>query len=178
MRLHWRVQKTLGSFLRHYGTAQIRPGLIRDVWQPVIGLEIHAQISSASKLFSRVGTRFGAPPNSQVGVFESAHPGTLPVLNKRCVEAAIKTALALQATVNKTSWFVRKHYFYPDLPAGYQITQLDHPIASDGHLDFIVYNAAVHRKPYRHSVKLIQIQLEEDSGKSIHDKENHRSPRW
>ncbi|XP_063585494.1 glutamyl-tRNA(Gln) amidotransferase subunit B, mitochondrial-like [Penaeus indicus] len=174
MRLHWRVHKTLGNFLRHYGTAQIRPGLIRDIWQPVIGLEIHAQISSTSKLFSRVGTRFGAPPNSQVGVFESAHPGTLPVLNKRCVEAAIKTALALQATVNKTSWFVRKHYFYPDLPAGYQITQLDHPIASDGHLDFIVYNAAVHRKPYRHSVKLIQIQLEEDSGKSIHDKENHR----
>nr|XP_053641409.1 glutamyl-tRNA(Gln) amidotransferase subunit B, mitochondrial-like [Cherax quadricarinatus] len=146
----------------------------RDYWEPVIGLEIHAQISSISKLFSRVGTRYGAPPNTQVGIFESAHPGTLPVLNKRCVEAGIKTALAFGATVNKISLFDRKHYFYPDLPAGYQITQLDYPLASNGRLEFIVLNSSLHKHPYRHSVDLLQLQLEEDSGKSIHDKDNNR----
>lgn len=173
MRRRWDLRHQLWHFYKHYSTAN-KPSLIRDIWQPVIGLEIHAQISSASKLFSRVNTKYGAPPNTQVGIFESAHPGTLPVLNKRCVEAAVKTALALNATVNKVSSFDRKHYFYPDLPAGYQITQLEHPIASKGYLEFVVYNAGVHRRPYYHTVDLIQIQLEEDSGKSIHDTDNNR----
>ncbi|XP_050738169.1 glutamyl-tRNA(Gln) amidotransferase subunit B, mitochondrial-like [Eriocheir sinensis] len=152
---------------------QYKPAL-RNEWQAVVGLEIHAQISSASKLFSRVSTKYGAPPNTQVGIFESAHPGTLPFLNKRCVEAAIKTAIALDATVNKTSRFDRKHYFYPDLPAGYQITQAEFPIASNGKLDFIVYDPSVQKLPYRRSVDLIQLQLEEDSGKSIHDTDCNR----
>ncbi|XP_076068019.1 glutamyl-tRNA(Gln) amidotransferase subunit B, mitochondrial [Oratosquilla oratoria] len=160
---------------RSYSLAvKTKPSVKRKVWQPVIGLEIHVQISSESKIFSRIPTKYGAPPNSQVGVFEAAHPGTLPVLNKKCVEIAVKTALALGCTVNKVSRFDRKHYFYPDLPAGYQITQLDHPIASRGHLEFHVYNSAVHKKPYRHGVDIVQIQLEEDSGKSLHDSENHR----
>lgn len=173
MKSQWNFRHHLRHMHKHYSTAH-KPSLIREKWQPVIGLEIHAQISSASKLFSRVKTKYGAPPNTQVGIFESAHPGTLPVLNKRCVEAAVKTALALNATVNKVSSFDRKHYFYPDLPAGYQITQLDHPIASKGYLEFVVYNAGVHHRPYYHSVDLVQIQLEEDSGKSIHDTDNNR----
>ncbi|XP_071524686.1 uncharacterized protein GatB isoform X2 [Panulirus ornatus] len=174
MRYQWRLSKNLPNIIQYYSSAQCNPALLRDVWQPVIGLEIHAQISSASKLFSRVSTTYGAPPNTQVGIFESSHPGTLPVLNKRCVEAGIKTALAFGATVNKMSQFDRKHYFYPDLPAGYQITQFYHPLASNGRIEFIVYNPAVHKFPYRHSVELIQLQLEEDSGKSIHDKDNNR----
>ncbi|KAG0726931.1 Glutamyl-tRNA(Gln) amidotransferase subunit B, mitochondrial [Chionoecetes opilio] len=146
----------------------------RGEWEPVIGLEIHAQITSVSKLFSRVSTEYGAPPNTQVGLFESAHPGTLPFLNKRCVEAAIKTAIALGATVNKMSRFDRKHYFYPDLPAGYQITQAEFPLASNGKLDFMVHDPEVLKAPYRHAVDLIQLQLEEDSGKSIHDTDSNR----
>ncbi|CAL4152692.1 unnamed protein product, partial [Meganyctiphanes norvegica] len=173
MRPQWKLQHQLRHLQRHYSISH-KPSLIRDTWQPVIGLEIHAQISSASKLFSRVNTKYGAPPNTQVGIFESAHPGTLPVLNKKCVEGAVKTALALNAKVNNVSRFDRKHYFYPDLPAGYQITQLDHPIASNGSLKFVVYNAGVHRRPYYHTVELIQLQLEEDSGKSIHDTDNNR----
>ncbi|XP_045133440.1 glutamyl-tRNA(Gln) amidotransferase subunit B, mitochondrial-like [Portunus trituberculatus] len=146
----------------------------RNGWEAVIGLEIHAQISSASKLFARTSTEYGAPPNTQVSIFESAHPGTLPVLNKRCVEAAVKTAVALSATINKISRFDRKHYFYPDLPAGYQITQSEFPLASNGKLEFITYNPSVHKFPYRRSVDLIQLQLEEDSGKSIHDTDSNR----
>lgn len=157
-----------------YCTAQFKPALFRDVWQPVIGLEVHAQILSASKLFSRVCAKYGAPPNTQVGIFEAAHPGTLPVLNRKCVEAAVKTALALGAQINKVSRFDRKHYFYPDLPAGYQITQKDNPIASNGYLKYIVSNPTSHVKHYRHGVQLIQLQLEEDSGKSIHDADYDR----
>ncbi|KAK7063261.1 hypothetical protein SK128_028364 [Halocaridina rubra] len=159
---------------KFYSTVNIKPALYRNVWRPVIGLEVHAQILSASKLFSRVCAKYGAPPNTQVGIFEAAHPGTLPVLNKRCVEAAINTALALQAQVNKVSRFDRKHYFYPDLPAGYQITQKDCPIASNGRINFIVSNPASNPKIYHHSVRLVQLQLEEDSGKSIHDAEFNR----
>lgn len=159
---------------RYYCTTQFKPALIRDVWQPVIGLEVHAQILSASKLFSRVGAKYGAPPNTQVGIFEAAHPGTLPTLNKRCVEAAIKTALALQAQVVRVSRFDRKHYFYPDLPAGYQITQKDCPIAKDGFISFNVPVQEYSMKFYSHSVRLTQLQLEEDSGKSIHDAKSNR----
>ncbi|XP_064078843.1 glutamyl-tRNA(Gln) amidotransferase subunit B, mitochondrial-like isoform X3 [Macrobrachium nipponense] len=178
--------KSVNNF-RYYGTTQFKPALIRDMWQPVIGLEVHAQILSASKLFSRVGAKYGAPPNTQVGIFEAAHPGTLPILNKRCVEAAIKTALALQAQVIKVSHFDRKHYFYPDLPdsslgiilsnifqAGYQITQKDSPVAKDGCISFNVPVQECSMKFYSHAVRLTQLQLEEDSGKSIHDAKSNR----
>lgn len=144
-------------------------------WSPVVGLEIHAQISSKSKLFSSAGTLFAAPPNMQVSYVDVALPGTLPVLNKRCVEAGVLTALALNCNINKESSFDRKHYFYPDLPAGFQITQQHAPIADSGLLEFVVYNPAVGRRPQLCKARMKQLQLEQDSGKSLHDDENQRS---
>uniref|UniRef100_A0A8C6UZR1 Glutamyl-tRNA amidotransferase subunit B n=1 Tax=Neogobius melanostomus TaxID=47308 RepID=A0A8C6UZR1_9GOBI len=102
----------------------------------VVGLEIHAQIRSNTKLFSASAVRFSSPPNSLVSFFDASLPGTLPVLNKRCVEAAVMTGLALNCTINQKSLFDRKHYFYADLPAGYQITQQRRPIAVDGVLNY------------------------------------------
>lgn len=103
-------------------------------WEYVIGLEIHAQIASNSKLFSGSPTEFGSAPNTQVSLIDAAMPGMLPVLNEYCVEQAIKTGLALNAKINKTSIFDRKNYFYADLPQGYQISQFYHPIVQDGYV--------------------------------------------
>nr|XP_035948505.1 glutamyl-tRNA(Gln) amidotransferase subunit B, mitochondrial isoform X3 [Halichoerus grypus] len=138
-------------------------------WAAVVGLEIHAQISSNSKLFSGSQVHFAAPPNSLVSFFDASLPGTLPVLNRRCVEAAVMTGLALNCRINKKSLFDRKHYFYADLPAGYQITQQRLPIAVNGSL---AYSVCVGKKPSQVSTKTVrikQIQLEQDSGKSLHD---------
>ncbi|XP_041116299.1 glutamyl-tRNA(Gln) amidotransferase subunit B, mitochondrial isoform X2 [Polyodon spathula] len=138
-------------------------------WVGVVGLEIHAQIHSNSKLFSESGVLFAAPPNSLVSYFDASLPGTLPVLNRRCVEAAVMTSLALNCTINKKSLFDRKHYFYADLPAGYQITQQRLPIAVAGSL---TYNLLVRQKwdqVVTKTVRIKQIQLEQDSGKSLHD---------
>ncbi|CAG0922183.1 unnamed protein product [Notodromas monacha] len=137
-------------------------------WRTVVGLEVHAQIKSKSKLFSQAGTAFRAAPNALVSPFDAGHPGTLPVLNKRCVEAGVATALALNCRINNVSTFDRKHYFYADLPAGYQITQQRLPLAVDGFLEFPVFNNDV-LKMYRSKIK--QIQLEQDSGKSLHDED-------
>ncbi|XP_069686589.1 glutamyl-tRNA(Gln) amidotransferase subunit B, mitochondrial [Periplaneta americana] len=144
-------------------------------WKAVVGLEIHAQISTKSKLFSGAGTEFGAPVNTNVSLFDAAIPGTLPVLNRRCVEAGVFTALALSCRVNPISLFDRKHYFYADLPAGYQITQQRLPLAQEGELEFHVFTPGVHRKPYTKKSHIKQIQLEQDSGKSLHDEELRRS---
>ncbi|XP_071847272.1 glutamyl-tRNA(Gln) amidotransferase subunit B, mitochondrial-like isoform X1 [Apostichopus japonicus] len=144
-------------------------------WLAVIGLEIHAQIASHSKLFSGSKVKFMAPPNQLVSFFDAALPGTLPVLNKYCVEASILTALALSCKINKKSLFDRKHYFYADMPAGYQITQQRKPIASNGHLLFNVYDDVKREKPRRHRVNIKQIQLEQDSGKSLHDEEKQQT---
>ncbi|CAL1267446.1 unnamed protein product [Larinioides sclopetarius] len=130
-------------------------------YEGVVGLEVHAQINSKSKLFSNSPAEFGAPTNTKVSFFDAAFPGTLPVLNKSCVEAGILTALACNCTVNKMSTFDRKHYFYPDLPAGYQITQQFKPLASNGHIKFFVPECTAFIK---------QIQLEQDSGRSFHVK--------
>ncbi|KFP54922.1 hypothetical protein N323_02221, partial [Cathartes aura] len=138
-------------------------------WVPVVGLEIHAQISSKSKLFSGSQVQFAAPPNSLVSFFDASLPGTLPVLNRRCVEAAVMTGLALNCSINKKSLFDRKHYFYADLPAGYQITQQRVPIAVNGSLS---YSRCVDNKMSQmvtKTVRIKQIQLEQDSGKSLHD---------
>lgn len=113
-------------------------------WKTVVGLEVHAQISSNSKLFSGARTEFGALVNNCVSPFDAAIPGTLPVLNRRCVEAAVLTAIALDCTINRVSTFDRKHYFYADLPAGYQITQQRAPIAQDGKLEFQVSRHSFH----------------------------------
>ncbi|MGN7661871.1 MAG: Asp-tRNA(Asn)/Glu-tRNA(Gln) amidotransferase subunit GatB [Anaplasma sp.] len=129
-------------------------------WEMVIGLEVHAQVVSESKLFSGASTAVCTSPNAQVALFDVAMPGTLPVLNSYCVEQAIRTALALSCTVHKRSVFDRKNYFYPDLASGYQITQFYFPIATDGH---IVLDTTQGKR-----VKIARIHLEQDAGKSVH----------
>uniref|UniRef100_A0AAX7UTH3 Glutamyl-tRNA(Gln) amidotransferase subunit B, mitochondrial n=1 Tax=Astatotilapia calliptera TaxID=8154 RepID=A0AAX7UTH3_ASTCA len=124
---------------------------------------------SSTKLFSGAPVRFSAPPNSLVSFFDASLPGTLPVLNKRCVEAAVMTGLALNCAVNRKSLFDRKHYFYADLPAGYQITQQRLPIAVDGVLTYSLLGGKKRNQVMRQNVTIKQIQLEQDSGKSLHD---------
>lgn len=144
-------------------------------YESVIGLEVHAQISSKSKLFSSAGTSYTSAPNSEVSFFDTALPGTLPVLNRRCVESAITTGLALNCQIAKRSLFDRKHYFYADIPQGFQITQQRDPIASNGFIEFIVDNTHSQSKAYIKRSLLKQIQLEQDSGKSLQDDINNRS---
>lgn len=141
----------------------------------VVGLEIHAQIQSTSKLFSGSHVGFLAPPNSLVSHFDASLPGTLPVLNRRCVEAAVLTGLALNCTINRKSLFDRKHYFYADMPAGYQITQQRLPIAVDGTLVYSLFEGRKRNQVVTKSVKIKQIQLEQDSGKSLHDNERSQT---
>lgn len=132
-------------------------------WELIIGLEVHAQVSSNTKLFSGAKVGFGAGPNEQVSLVDAAMPGMLPVLNKFCVEQAIKTGLGLRAVINRFSRFDRKNYFYPDLPQGYQISQLYHPIVGEGEVlvETDAENAIV--------VRIERLHLEQDAGKSIHD---------
>jgi len=132
-------------------------------WEYVIGLEVHAQISSKAKLFSETATEFGAEPNSQVSLVDAAMPGMLPVLNKYCVEQAIKTGLAIDAKINKMSIFDRKNYFYADLPQGYQISQFYSPIVEHGVLKITLENGE------EKDIRINRIHLEQDAGKSIHD---------
>ncbi|MBN8827628.1 MAG: Asp-tRNA(Asn)/Glu-tRNA(Gln) amidotransferase subunit GatB [Sphingobacteriia bacterium] len=136
-------------------------------WEIVIGLEVHAQVTSNAKLFSSASTKFGAEPNSQVSFIDAAMPGMLPKLNKFCVEQAVKTGLGLNAEINLESRFDRKNYFYPDLPQGYQITQFFKPIVDKGYIN-IRLNDGSHKK-----VGIHHIHLEQDAGKSLHD----QSPR-
>lgn len=132
-------------------------------YEVVIGCEIHAQIASNSKLFSRAATNFGAEQNSQVSLVDAAMPGMLPVINEECVRQAVKTGLALNAEINLFSAFDRKNYFYPDLPQGYQISQFSNPIVGEGSIDIITENG------YKKTVRIERIHLEQDAGKSIHD---------
>ncbi len=135
--------------------------LIRS-YEVVIGLETHAQLSTASKIFSGASTQFGAPPNTQACAVDLALPGTLPVMNRGAVERAIRFGLAVGATVAPLSIFARKNYFYPDLPKGYQISQYETPVVQGGHVEFVL-----HGKP--RSVRLTRAHLEEDAGKSLHE---------
>ncbi|XP_065110765.1 glutamyl-tRNA(Gln) amidotransferase subunit B, mitochondrial [Paramisgurnus dabryanus] len=141
----------------------------------VVGLEVHAQIHSKSKLFSGSHVRFLAPPNSLVSHFDASLPGTLPVLNRRCVEAAVMTGLALNCTINRKSLFDRKHYFYADMPAGYQITQQRLPIAVNGILVYSHFEGRRRNQVLSKSVRIKQIQIEQDSGKSLHDDEQNQT---
>ncbi|RIK80240.1 Asp-tRNA(Asn)/Glu-tRNA(Gln) amidotransferase GatCAB subunit B [candidate division KSB1 bacterium] len=134
-------------------------------YEPVIGLEVHAQLSTESKIFSSVSTTFGAAPNSQVSPVCAGLPGVLPVLNRKAVEFAIKMGLATNCKIAPFSLFARKHYFYPDLPKGYQISQYEEPLCEHGWLDLELENGT-HKR-----VRIIRIHLEEDAGKSIHAEE-------
>lgn len=142
--------------------AQIIKGTTGD-WEVVIGLEVHAQIDSQSKLFSRSSTDFGAEPNTQVSIIDAALPGALPSINQKCVEAAILTGLGLNAQINLRSVFDRKNYFYPDLPQGYQISQFKYPIIGKGIIDLYMPSGE-HR-----AIGVTRLHLEQDAGKSLHD---------
>ena len=134
----------------------------KSKWEVIIGLEVHAQVLSKSKLFSSSPTKFGAEPNTQVSLVDSAFPGMLPVINQFCIEQSIKTGLGLKAKVNLNSVFDRKNYFYPDLPQGYQISQYKNPIVGEGEV--------VLDMPYgTKKVGIERLHLEQDAGKSIHD---------
>jgi aspartyl-tRNA(Asn)/glutamyl-tRNA(Gln) amidotransferase subunit B len=132
-------------------------------FEPVIGLEVHIQLLTATKIFCSCSTRFGALPNTNVCPVCLGMPGTLPVLNKKVVEFATRAAMALNCRINKTSIFARKNYFYPDLPKGYQISQYDKPLAEHG---FIEISAADKRKK---KIGITRVHLEEDAGKSMHE---------
>ena len=138
-------------------------------WEAVIGLEVHAQVISESKLFSSSSTKFGAAPNENVSFVDAALPGVLPVLNSFCVDQAIKTGLGLNGTVNLVSRFDRKNYFYADLPQGYQISQYKYPIISGGYIDIEKADGSIRR------VNLERIHIEQDAGKSIHDQSPTKS---
>ncbi|MBP6345094.1 Asp-tRNA(Asn)/Glu-tRNA(Gln) amidotransferase subunit GatB [Neisseriaceae bacterium CLB008] len=131
-------------------------------WEVVIGLEVHVQLNTVSKIFSGASTAFGAEPNAHASVVELALPGVLPVMNKAAVEKAIKLGLALNATINQKNIFDRKNYFYPDLPKGYQISQMDKPIVEFGKLDIIVGDT-------KKTINVTRAHLEEDAGKSVHE---------
>src|SRR5215475_4973012 len=137
-------------------------------WEVVIGLEVHAQVSSKAKLFSCAATAFGGEPNSHVSLIDAAMPGMLPVINEECVAQAVRTGLGLKAKINRRSVFDRKNYFYPDLPQGYQISQYKHPIVGEG----IV---SVDLKDYSFEVGIERLHLEQDAGKSLHDQDPDHS---
>ncbi len=137
-------------------------------WELVIGLEVHAQVASNAKLFSGASTSFGAEPNSNVAFLDAAMPGMLPVINEFCVAQAVRTGLGLNAAINLTSAFDRKNYFYPDLPQGYQISQLYHPIVGAGEV-IVDMGPGPDGKRTARRVRIERIHLEQDAGKSIHD---------
>ena len=137
-------------------------------WEIVIGLEVHTQLSTNTKIFSGASTAFGAEPNTQADAVSLALPGVLPVLNKGAVERAIKFGLATGSHIAPRSVFARKNYFYPDLPKGYQISQMDLPVVGQGALTIQVAPLSGNAKPYEKTVRITRAHLEEDAGKSLH----------
>ena len=135
-------------------------------WEVVIGLEVHAQVTSQAKLFSSAATAFGAEPNTQVSLIDAAMPGMLPVPNRECIRQAVRTGMAIDAQINKWSRFDRKNYFYADLPQGYQISQLYHPLVGEGHLDIALDD----KNPENTKrIGIERIHVEQDAGKLMHD---------
>jgi aspartyl-tRNA(Asn)/glutamyl-tRNA(Gln) amidotransferase subunit B len=138
-------------------------------WEMVIGLEVHAQVISNAKLFSGAATDFGADPNTQVSFVDAAFPGMLPVINRKCVEQAVRTGLGINGTVNEVSIFDRKNYFYADLPAGYQISQYTRPIVSNGRLTVELEDGSTKE------IGITRLHMEQDAGKSLHDQHATRT---
>lgn len=132
-------------------------------WEMIIGLEVHAQVISNSKLFSGASTGFGGAANDHVSFVDAGFPGMLPTVNEKCIEQAVKTGLGLNAKINKTSVFERKNYFYPDLPNGYQISQYQHPIVGEGEINIDLEDGS------SKTVRIERLHLEQDAGKSLHD---------
>lgn len=132
-------------------------------WETVIGLEVHAQLLTSSKIFSGAPTKFGAEPNTQACAIDLGMPGVLPVLNKEAVEMAIRFGLGTKAEIPQQSVFARKNYFYPDLPKGYQISQYEHPVIGKGYLDVVMEDGSIKR------INITRAHLEEDAGKSLHE---------
>ncbi len=135
-------------------------------WEVVIGLEVHAQVTSKAKLFSGAATTFGAEPNAQVSLVDAAMPGMLPVPNRECIRQAVRTGMAIDAQINKWSRFDRKNYFYADLPQGYQISQLYHPLVGEGHLDIQLDEKDPENTK---TIGIERIHVEQDAGKLMHD---------
>jgi aspartyl-tRNA(Asn)/glutamyl-tRNA(Gln) amidotransferase subunit B len=132
-------------------------------WEVVVGLEVHAQVISKAKLFSGAATDFGAPPNTQVSFVDAAFPGMLPVINRECVAQAVRTGLGLNAHIHMVSRFDRKNYFYADLPAGYQVSQYQHPIVGEGKVELELADGSTRE------IGITRLHLEQDAGKSLHD---------
>src|SRR3982075_458202 len=132
-------------------------------WEMVIGLEVHAQVTSKSKLFSGASTEFGGEPNTHVSLVDAAMPGMLPVINEECVRQAVRTGLGLKAQINRRSVFDRKNYFYPDSPQGYQISQYKSPIVGEGEVVVELESGEVA------TIGIERLHLEQDAAKSLHD---------
>src|SRR6202161_1445687 len=142
-------------------SAKLIKGATGD-WEVIVGLEVHAQVTSRSKLFSAASTAFGAEPNSHVSLVDAAMPGMLPVINCECVRQAVRTGLGLKAQINRRSTFDRKNYFYPDLPQGYQISQYKSPIVGEGEVVVEADGESV-------TSGIERLHLEQDAGKLLHD---------
>src|SRR5689334_9637854 len=137
-------------------------------WQVVIGMEVHAQVTSNAKLFSGAATEFGGAPNTHVSLVDAAMPGMLPAINQGCIDQAVRTGLGLRAQINLTSVFDRKNYFYPELPQGYQISQCKQPIVGAGQVEIEVDGELT-------SIGIERLHLEQDAGKLIHDQHPQHS---
>src|SRR5271154_797539 len=138
-------------------------------WDVVVGLEVHAQVISQSKLFSGASAEYGAAPNTQVSFVDAAFPGMLPVLNQECVAQAVRTGLGIDAHINLVSRFDRKNYFYADLPSGYQISQFEHPIVGAGAIEIELADGSTKK------IGVTRLHLEQDAGKSLHDQHATKS---
>ena len=138
-----------------------------DGYEVVIGIEIHCQLNTNTKIFSSASTLFGQEPNTQANIVDLAMPGALPVLNKDVVEKAVMFGLGVNAEIGMMNAFDRKNYFYPDLPKGYQISQMAHPIVGTGYIDIVVNEGEKNEYPKR--IHITRAHLEEDAGKSVHD---------
>ena len=149
-------------------TPKVIAGAQND-WELVIGLEVHAQVATKAKLFSGASTQFGAEPNSNVAFVDAGMPGMLPVINEECVAYAVRTGLGLKAEINLHSAFDRKNYFYPDLPQGYQISQLYHPIVGEGEVLVEMGNGEAR------TVRIERVVLEEDARRAGHDMDPNMS---